>query len=216
MYQPVYGYGQQQSQSQPPKQQNYQYTQQGDTNYPTSQQQSYSPADGRANLPNFNTYGPQQAANNTPNSPAVTSTTPKVVNASIIDKDNSKPTTTSPQLSNKLKDPSLLQQQQQQQQQYNYNPIRQSPINTNSELLKSNNFPSRSYRSPITSPTQGYSNGFNSQDIVAGLTQPNYNANSVHNSPGNELPTLPPLNVSSPQLSANRQRWTPDDEKLAR
>lgn len=47
---------------------------------------------------------------------------------------------------------------------------------------------------------------------MAGLTQPNY---SSHHSPSTDLPTLPPLNVSSPQLTA-RQRWTPDEEKLAR
>lgn len=131
--------------------------------------------------------------------------------------------TTSPQLSNKLKDSSLLQQQQQ----YNNYPVRHSPGTLHKNLADRTS-------SPISSPVQRFTPSttrFSSQDLVNGLTQPNYNNNNSNNnasnsSGGNELPTLPPLNTSSPHLmnnnnssnnsSSNRSRWTPEEDSMVR
>lgn len=159
----MYGYGQQaQSQQQQQQQQkNYAYNQAGghgpDTNYSPPQQHPSESRPSATNLPNFSSYIAQQNTS-APVGASATVNHP----AKPVEKD-----ATSPPLTTKLKDPSSLKLQHQ----YNYNPIsRHSPINSNSEMLKT--FPpSASYRSPMTSPTQqayssNASTAFNSASIV--------------------------------------------------
>ncbi|KAI8972699.1 hypothetical protein BDB01DRAFT_809646 [Pilobolus umbonatus] len=119
----------------------------------------------------------------------------------------------------------------------NTNTSHNQPISSISQNSPSHIAYSRTYNSPSlasstlknpNSPKQEhYSSGFNSQDIVNGLTQPtgysSIDISRITHSPllsGNELPTLPPLNVSLPmqqkQKTNARELWLNEDEKMPR